>query len=184
MTDNQTVKKNNKKRQFIAYAFFALLGWEIAIVFYCIFEVCDVHVLGWWCFSGFPGAHGISAHQQSWDLHLSARLPRVFPFEDPGVNNFARLSTVCTLAWVKFGKFQAKMMMTLVRVRLRENIMLRLKYSYRHFPEKLWGSRALQQGLNSWHVPTLRSGLYFCYSHQNAPTLTAGKKRSVCQCVP
>lgn len=55
-------KKQQQKRQFIAYAFFALLGWEIAIVLLLQSEVCNVQALG---FSGFQEARGVAAHHQS-----------------------------------------------------------------------------------------------------------------------
>lgn len=57
------------------------------------------------------------------------------PIEDPAVYTFARLLTVClrlNLIW----KVSAKTTSSFLRGRLRENMMPRLKYFYRHFPEK------------------------------------------------
>lgn len=130
-------KKTTKKGNLLHMHFLLYWAEKQQYFCYCIFEVCNTQALGWWYFSGFQGPHDVSAHQQSWDLYPFARLPWVLPLEEPGVYNFARISTVCALGWVKFGKFQAKMMMTLVRMRLRENLMPKLKYSCRHFPEKL-----------------------------------------------
>lgn len=189
MTDNQTVRKKKKKkikkttrkRQFIAYAFFALLGWDIAILLllqywgsYC--PSSELVLLLW--------VSGGACYHCSWaELGLPGFCVAawVFPFEDPAVCNFARLLTVHPSSWTWFGKFQLKWFW----VRLREKYDVQAKIFLETFYREALG--LLDLGARpkqlAWAYPQVRAALLLLPS---TCTIIHCRKYiyiSVCQCV-
>lgn len=121
-------KKKKKAISCICIFFFALLVSEPVVVL-------QLQYWGLWCQDWWNSAPRLG-------LPPTCKVAWAFPSGDPASYSSARLVAVgvgffpclwLSLIW----KVTAKMMLSFLRVRLRENVMPKLKCSDRHFPEEL-----------------------------------------------